>query len=229
MAHTLGVSVTPSLLTSSPAIITLNGTTAGRSLILALSWTNSSVTISSVTCNGEANLTAISTPFVNAALFGGEVLQFFYLSNITTGGNKTITVTFSTDVTCTAAAYEFSGGNVSDWYDAGTIATATGSSTTATCTVTTGSANDLIIAIVAAENSDPTALGASYVVITIANPNDFVNGEYNLDVGVAGAKTVSMDVAGGGDWSIIAAAFKTIATPPPPVELMAGSKVFVYP
>jgi hypothetical protein len=83
---------------------------------------------------------------------------------------------------------------------------ATGDSSTASVGITTTGANDLIIAITAADSGDPVALGTGYVTITMGNPFNFANGEYNLDVGAAGSKTVQMDCTTASIWGIYAEA-----------------------
>jgi len=122
-----------------------------------------------------------------------------------------------------AWAAEFSGGNVADWFEA--VAGATGTSTTPTVNVTTGASGALIAAIVSATSGSDPAAGSGYTLVTMADGHALVSGEYDLDVGAAGSKTVDF-TSSNVVWNITAAAFNALPssftiTPP------AGTVTFI--
>lgn len=205
MAHTLAVGPVATAGSGGSRTITLNGVTALHGIVVALCFDSGSTI--TVTCSGESNLSAVNgTPF-NANTFGGtDRLMIYRLDKVTTGGNKTITISGISSY-CAGAGMSVAGGNTGGWFDV--AGGSTGSSTTPSTSLTTTADGDLIVAICASNNSD-AAVGAGYTVLTIANPNNFAQGEYDLDVGTAGSKTVSMDVSAGGSqpWGIYAASFK---------------------
>lgn len=206
MTHAVAVGPAATVGSGGTRTITLNGVTEGHGIVVALCFDSGSTI--SVACNGESSLTATNaTPF-NPATFGGtDRLMIYCLDSVTEGGDKTVTIS-GVNSYCAGAGMSVSGGNTGGWLDAEGGSTGTGA--TASTSNTTTAANDMVLAIAASNASDAAASGAGYVEIAIGNPNNFANGEYNLDVGAAGSKTVGMDLSAGGSqpWGIYAASFK---------------------
>jgi hypothetical protein len=183
----------------------LTGVDAGDSLVVPILWGSASVTITSVTCSGESNLTGHTQKGPVGP--SDSTTQIFHLDNVTSGGTKTITINFSgAPGGGTAFAMALAGGKTSGFFDAepsgGGSNAASGTPSTS---ITTTVANAFIVAICSNDGGDPQN-GTDYTLVTLADRNWFINGEYDLDAGAAGAKTVDMTV--GGVWVIGAAAFK---------------------
>lgn len=202
MAITLGVGpvVTEPVGASTTLVISLTGTTAGRSIVVGASH-SSDIAISSITCNGEANLTEHGSSIGHADIgLWGHIAS---LANITTGGDKTITITFASSASNRVGfALELIGGDTANWFD--TSIAVTGFSANPSANITTSKNRECIVAWGASNASDPTP-GANYTNIPISI--SFQTGEYDLDAGSAGVVAVNF-VAGNNTWVIKAAAFK---------------------
>lgn len=205
MAITLGVG--PSTGTNSGTVsswtLTLNGVTAGRSLVVGLVWNDTSISLTSVSCTSESNLT------LHTVHTGTTRRQFASLANVTTGGNKTLTFTFNSSHSngaCDGFVFEVVGADTGSFFDK--QATATGSGTSQSVSISPTNDNALLVGLVVA----PTTIspGSGYTAISI--PSSTKEGEYDLDAGSAGAKTVDFSSSGSGAWEILAAAFN--ANPP---------------
>lgn len=187
--------------TSSDTIsFVVSGCTAGRSLVVGAEWVSSSPNISSITCSGESDLTLIGSKVSNSGITSS--CQLAYLANITTSGDKTITITLSSAATYRGAfGYEFSGGRAADFLDASL--TGTGSSADPSISLTTGEDNTLVVSICSAVNA-VSAAGSAYTLINMGG--SFRDGEYDLDGGTAGARAVDY-TATTGSWAVAAASF----------------------
>lgn len=193
--------------------VPLIGVTGGDGVIAIVRWNNNTSSITSILCDGAA-MTLIGSPFYNAALTTS--VQFAYISTVVGTGNKTITMTFdSSPLSCNTIAASFSGGLTSGFYEASTLATASGNSAgPATVAVTTGFDNDMIITFVANDAGAKAGVsGSGYAAIlnegaALANSTWYESGEYNVDVSTAGVKNPAMTLGGSGHWMIAAAAFK---------------------
>ena len=213
MAHTLGVANSGSGSGSSLGIA-LNGTTAGRGIVVVTEAyvPGTDLTISSITCTGEANLTLLGSMFVFT--LGGYKynVQLAYLQNITAGGNKTITTTWSgTTSGNSMAMVEFAGGDTAAWLDTSTV-TGTGTSNNPNVSIATTRAGGLIVAFEASTNGGLTA-GSGYAIFSPVLPNVvwWEEGEYLLDAGSAGTKTSDCTLDASADWAFAAASFKAPA------------------
>jgi hypothetical protein len=186
----------------------LTGVSAGNSLVVAVIAENASgITVSSITITSESNATLHGSEF--NCTTGGRVqmMRFGSLGNVTTGGNKTITATLSAAPSQFAIfAAEISGGDTSAFFDAVGTGT-TGSGTTISDSITTGSANSSVFCFVAADGSEPAA-GTGYTGITVTNMFWYHEGQYDIDVGGAGAQSPQMTQSSG-NWGMLSAAFKT--------------------
>ena len=178
--------------------------TAGRSLVVIHNWATSQTgTITSITCSNNSNLTLIGSPTRSAI---DHNTQFAYLSNIGTGGSQTVTVNMSVaQDEMTTNVLEYIGGDTTGVYD-NAVNSGSGNSANPSISLTTNTANALIVGCCGDDAADPTA-GSGYTIITIANFWNFCSGEDQLDMGAAGAKTVAFTAASG-NWIAVAAAFK---------------------
>ena len=209
MAITIGVGPTVAEPGGSDTtlVFVLSGTTAGRSLIVGATCQNAR-TINSIACSGESNLTLVSQTGDGTV---GLKAVWGYLDVLSSGGDKTITVTYDSSSSARdGIAVELIGANTSDVFDNSTGAT--GNSTNPSTTLTTGSDSAAIFAIGAtAHGSGITGVGSGYTAIALANSGR--EGSYDIDVGAFGSKTVDYTAALG-QWLIVAIALN--AAPPPP-------------
>lgn len=205
MAFALVQGPTSSVESLTQAIVTINGVSAGNQLVIAARWYHATATISSITISGESNATVHGSPTKNASL-NNATGQIASLANVTSGGNKTITCTFSADLSSAGGitVMEVSGGDTAAFFDV--EAGSTGNSTNPTTSLTTSNANEMIVAVQSNGSADATA-GSGYTLIALPNTFWFDEAEYNLDAGVAGSKTVDF-AAGSAQWMVKAAAFK---------------------
>jgi len=205
MAITLGVGPTTGANsgTVSSWTLTLNGVTAGRALVVGLVWNDTSVSLTSVACTSESNLT------LHTVHTGTTRRQFASLANVTTGGNKTLTFTFNSthsNGACDGFVLEFVGADASTFFDK--QATATGSSAAPSVSITPTNDNALIVGLLYTAGTGATP-GSGYTAISL--PATAREGEYDLDAGSIGAKTVDFSTSSA-TWEVLAAAFN--ANPP---------------
>lgn len=187
--------------------VTITGTTAGNSLVILTRWTEN-VTISSITCSGEtivgAGTRKTDYPFYQSCS------QWHVIDNLQTGGSKQINVTLSAtpNYQNCVSVWEVSGADTAGIYDA--IASATGSSSAPSTSLTTGVSGAAIFALAAGTSSKPTA-GSNYTAEGAANILQYDNCEYDVDVGGAGSKTVDF---GGSqtNWGLHAISIKPLAS-----------------
>lgn len=234
MAFTLGAAPAQAQESGGTAIATTASTTftSGRGLVALINWAHASATVSSVQYDpGGANQTNF-TAIGSAVAQGTDRCHMYYLSNVPT--------TKSTTIRCTWSAGISGGGflNVKELISGDTTTlldnsgSGTGTSTNPNCSVTTLTANCCIFATCSSTGADPAASGTGYVLISVTDPNWFAAGEYNLDVGTAAAKTVTMTAASG-TWCFKAASFKLAAAavvkvPPPKIVSTAVHRSFSW-
>lgn len=188
----------------------LENVDAGDSIVVAALWSSATITLDQVTISGESDATLLtargpSNPDNTKSRMG-------YLSEVTSGGTKTVTFQMSASVGGGGEAFAvaFDGGDTTGFFDVENYGTGTGA--TVTVSLTTTANNACIVAIANSNNSDLTAdTGNSYVNIALANNHWNIGGQYLLNAGGAGAKTVQMTTGGSGAYTINAAAFKPAA------------------
>jgi hypothetical protein len=194
--------------------LTLTGTTAGRSIVVGVAWQSAFSTVSTVSCSGESNLTLHGSPTQTANL---SKLQFASLGNNTGGGDKTITITMSGTASAnnqaSAYAVELSGTNSASVFD--TTNGSTGTSSSPSTSVTTGAEGNAIFALAVADSTgsgDFTA-GSGYTLISMTDSsNRQFQGQYDVDAGAAGSKTVDFGLGGSQTWAVLAGSFSIAAT-----------------
>lgn len=209
MALALVQSGADEVTSSLDAVVTLN-LTSGNSLIAIYVWRGTS-TVTSVTTNHSQTLTSTGTSVYNS--IGDMTAQMFYLGNVTTTGSTTITGVLNPGGTARSLyIYEISGGNTSSFFDK--QVNANGLTGDPTLSLTTANNNETIFAVAIGDfgTGNLGATGTGYVLIDMANIWSYNDGEYNLGVGSAGSKTVTMTSPGSTTWVLKAAAFNSGAT-----------------
>lgn len=198
----------------------LTNVDAGDSIVVAALWSSATITMDSVDISGESDATLLtargpSDPDNTRSRMG-------YLSEVTSGGTKSITINLSATVSGAGEAFAiaFDGGDTTGFFDAENFASGTGA--TATLSLTTGVANACIVAISNNNNANPTQ-GSGYTNIALADNHWFIGAEYLLGAGAAGAKTVDMSNGATADWTINAASFKPAAAAGDGEQALSGS------
>ena len=210
LTNTLGTGPTAATGNDANPTVVLAATTATHGVGIAIGW-NSNATLNSCTISGESNATIVTSSYYNATMV--SKLQFAYLPTLSGSGSKTITATLSAGTFWSMYAWTLAGADTSTFFDSENGAT--GNTTNPSFSLTTLSANCSIFVLCSTQGSKPAVgSGFSYALITVPDFNVFENGEYILDAGAAGAKTVDM-VADLGQWVSAAAAFKTAGGAPP--------------
>ncbi len=202
MSITSGVGPAVATDSGTTAVATLNGTTAGRSLVAILHWHGTGALVS-VSVSGESNMTLLTT---RSGISTNHC--FAYLSTMTAGGNKTITATWDTALSGSAELWvkEYAGGNTSSWFDV--EATNSGTGTSAVSPITTSVDNELILAVTTADVDEAGWSPVSgYTRYTLLNPWVWDDAVENLNVGVAGTKNPGFTIPSG-NFMTTTAAFK---------------------
>ncbi len=193
----------------------LNGTTVGRSLVFVLFWYDPSGTIvpTAIDISAESlDATLIAgSKFTNNASLNNVSGQIAYLANNTTGGDKTITITFSDNTYCDSAVMEYAGMDLTDQPDGSTSGSGAPDPATIS-TFSTTTANALVVAGGMGNGGDFTA-GGFFTLFGgsgMGNSIFYAEAEDLVDAGGAGSTTI--DFTGfAPNWSITAASFKPVA------------------
>lgn len=175
--------------------ITLPNVEVGDGIVIGLAIGNNTSTVSSVDISDEADATPIGSLL---SVPGGQRNQLFFLGAATDAGTKTITITlsaFAFAISAFAAAVDAS----IELDDADE--TASGETLSMTASV----ANTCAYALGTDGDAKPS-VQSGYIGITMLDVASYTQAQYNLDLGAAGSKTVTLD--GVAFQSIIAAIFK---------------------
>jgi len=233
MAITLGVGPTSANNSGGAGTtlqVVLNGTTTGRQLVVQVGWYSTSdyplPNIVSITCSGEANLKVHGTPAIDDDR--RNALQLASLSNITSGGNKTIEVTMSASIVANAlyiVATEFAGGNTTDFFHSWAQE---GGKYTDAAAVSAGIdvTNDnvmLYAAITGPYSGNAGTAGTNFTELIDEAPA-WIWGyaEYDLDAGTAGIKTAGVTRTDTDGWSMAVAAFNPSGTSNTEITIGSG-------
>lgn len=158
--------------------------TAGNSVVVCIRWYNV-VTVSSITCSGET-VTLVGSPAVN----GLRCSQFAVINNVASTASKTVDVTLSGSASnISICLVEFSGAKTSGIAGAHPAAS-TGTSANPSHSVTTTADNSAIVGILMSNISGATP-GTGYSNLSFNTWWSYEYGQYDADVGAAGAKTVN--------------------------------------
>jgi hypothetical protein len=137
-----------------------------------------------------------------------DYVWMYLVGNLATGGTKTLVCTGSF-ASWSVRIIEVSGQDTTTFFDAvsGNVSNNTDTMTTSLTTTVSGAA---IFAVAQNVTYGSTATGTGYVQSDPANTaTHFVSGEYNLDVGATGSKTVSFAAtASNANWTMIAIAVR---------------------
>lgn len=191
--------VGPATSTTTPGTactMTLNGTTAGRMLVISVGWWESGgggpFTISSVTVSGESAATIVAGSKVSDPT-NANTGQIAYLANITSGGNKTVTVNFSGSTYIGCGVMEYSGQDTASQPDTSTTQSNNDGTGATTCNSTiTTAANSLIVAICWNNNVNAVTAGSTYTLWTgfPSTGSGYQKTEDKVDAGTAGSEAV---------------------------------------
>ena len=203
--------------------ITLLGVTAGQSIVVGIAFQSAFSSVTSVACSGESNLTLDTA----TATTNSSRVQFAYLGDVTASGNKTITITMSHTASANYQAAAFaaalSGTNTASLLDVSGGSTATSSSPSTSIATTNSGAAIFAVAVADSTSSGDFTAGSGFTLIALTeSSNRQFNGEYDIDAGAAGSKTVDFGIGGSQTWAVRAAAFNA-AVPP------SGDAAFTLP
>ncbi len=191
--------------------INLTGVGSGDAVVVLCSWRDTgSHTITGVDISGEA--ASAQTLQIDAASESRQ--QIWTLASVTGSGSKTVTVTFSGSGLGVCYAASLAGADSGALVD--DLQNITGTGTTATGTVTTEAAGAAIFAILTA-GTVINGAGSNYTLINLSNYWTFHDGEYDLDAGAAGSKTVDFPLFESAVYAYSAIALKPAAPVAGPV------------
>lgn len=201
------------------ATLTLNSVSAGASILVLAAWRDTGgggdADVAAVTITGESNATLLGASAYDPAQNNSRY-RWALLSNVTTGGNKTVDVELTVsagDYSLGIAAFALTGADTSNAFDA--FQTATGTGTAPSLNLTTSVSNAAIFVGIGSEGGEPSA-GTGYTDFAFHDVWNWTHGEYDLDVGASGSKTVPAINSGGSNWEMIAVAIKPAASGSPP-------------
>ncbi len=181
--------------TATTCAVVVTGVSAGDTLVIGSRRSSATSTITSVTVSSNANATARGTEKTGGP--GNCILAWYTLDNVATGGSLTVTVTLNEDIKHGIVVWHLSSADTAAAYDNSASGGAT--STTPSWSLTTNSANAAIFVVLTSDTGEPAA-GAAYTAEVVINHNFFDLGEYDIDAGAAGAKTVDFGTQGSGAW-----------------------------
>jgi hypothetical protein len=182
--------------------------TAGNSIVMFVACYGAAfdVTIDSATFGGQS----LTNRGKSTQAGSGKGATVLTLDSITGSGSKTVVITPSSGVAVgMVVVYEVSGGDTSGIFDAANGASSA-SSANPSVSLTTVTDNAAIFAFTSTSGGEPTQ-GSGYTLTNLTNL-DFEAGEYDLDAGSAGAKTVDFS-ASSGAWVIRAVSLKLASSP----------------
>lgn len=173
------------------ANFTLTGCANNSTLIVGVVFFNATSSVTSVTCVGESNLTAIgSLQRASAGTITDAACQLYVLDHTTSSGNKVFAVTVTAGTFVDAGGIEFTGGK------AGATLDATNKAQAATVSLTTGVNNALIISVGVSAGAQSATANYTKFALSGNAENDAMFYLTSLNAGVAGANTVDFTGAG---------------------------------
>jgi hypothetical protein len=178
-------------------------------LVVTIFWANVGATanITSVTVGGESAATlVVGSKKEGPGGLAGNYIQMAYHPNLTSSANKTVTVNFDNAAYVIIRVMEYQGQNTASQPDSST--TANNAFTDPSLSLTTTTANALIVASVSDNSAEETAGSGFTLWGTRTNLGAHDEDEDKVDVGAAGAKTVDFVTGAGGTWYMSAVAFK---------------------
>lgn len=180
--------------------------TAGNSLLIGVILDNTAtITVTSVAIEGESNATPVGSLFSASVASRVQRMQYFTLDEILNSGTKEIVIQLSAAGSLDAWAAELVGADLTGILDVDGGG-ASGNSTSASDGLTTGFANSAVFMFGNFAGSEGTADGDS-TAFDLPNPWLYYGGQYDLDAGIAGAKTPTLTVSSG-EWAVRSIAIK---------------------
>lgn len=191
----------------SSLVLTYAGTTSGRGIVCGFEFGGATSAITGVDVSGQA-ATLLGSNAYNSTM--GYNTRLAYLGALSSGGSKTITVTWTNSGTeslygICQELYSNAGGIAID----GTATGSTGSTANPSLSVTTGAANSALFGFIADSSAEPFA-GTGFTEIIYQVQINLEESEYNLDAGASGSKTVGWTLSAS-QWTASAAAFTAAA------------------
>jgi hypothetical protein len=182
---------------------------AGDTCVANIRWYGTQ-TLTGVTLTGESNPTILGSPQTGGP--NDARSQWVILDDVTGTGSKTLTATLSAAGGSHAVTmWRLSGCDTAGAEDARNGAT--GTSAAPSVSVTTVTAGAAIFAILSNDNGEATE-GGAYTPETVDNIFQYDSGEYDIDAGSDGSKTVDFSLGGSGTWVINAIAIKAAGGAP---------------
>ena len=177
----------------------------GESILVGITWGDpSSRLLTSVTCSGEQDLMLVGSPYVDGTL--GQATQYAYLAKVMAAGTKTITINFDGVATGDWWVQSYSSADPFAFYDAGSLATASGVGVGPTVNVVPTRDNALLVGY-SATTIGGYVVGSGYTLLANGSGFNVCSSEDDVDGGAAGSRAVDF-TATSAAWMIAAAAFK---------------------
>jgi hypothetical protein len=218
MAITLNGSVQIADNSGGTGTTTHTGTNSGESVVIGAMWRgDTGVTITGVDVGGQA---ATSTPSINDTT-NQHRMQFWYLPSLSSGGSKTVTVTYSGSILGVVFSAVLAGTDTAALVR--DQQSTTGSSTSAGVALPSSVAGDAIFELVTGPPTAPT-LDSGYSRISLTDFWSYAEGQYILSA-ASGGSTPTMTVQDGA-WSANAIALKAASAAGSPV---LGRRIFILP
>jgi hypothetical protein len=195
--------------------IVKTGATAGNAIIILI-YTNQTIAASSPAISGETVSKAGSETYNNTTF---DCMHVYYVKNLATSGDKTFTTTGNNYGAWGAAMIELSGQNITDFIDA---TSPTGAQSGMSVNVSTTVSNAAIFAVGAHDNAPVSASADPYNDLAILDIYSYARGEYNLNVGALGSKTVQFTSNEGGNSVMYAVAVRPAGGAPPSTGIRHG-------
>lgn len=184
---------------------TITGTTAGRQLLIGTLWSSLSGSDDpTVTCSGET-----VAPIGAIVRSGTMSMQWFRIAALASGGSKTvnnITTGSQNKIVWVVELVDSAGVDATQ--------TATGSGTNGSTSITTAVANAGVFALHSNAGGSATPTDGSWTDMSLTNVNWYEDGQYKLDVGAAGSKTVGFTHGWSSSWAISAVAIASVPAGP---------------
>jgi hypothetical protein len=177
-------------------------TAIGNAIIGCALWTSATITLDELVIPSESSGTLATSRGPSAP--DDTRSRCGYLAAVTTGGAKTVSFEMSASVAGSGAGFVvvLSGHDAADFLEAENYAASSGAngSTSVSC----GNAGCAIVSI-HNNNAGDASAGSGYTQVTIPDVHWYIQGEYIVDAGGAGAKTVDYSHSSG-DYTVNAIA-----------------------
>lgn len=189
--------------------LALTGAATTSNAICVTIVTNNSASVVSVKTSTGQDLTLDKAAETNQP--GSQKILFYSVVGVT-GTPTGVVLKMTTDESVYAWLEEVSGMATSSIVDVDPAKATGGTNTTPTISVTTTTANAYIRYLSSYGSGETFTPGSGYTAAYTASFNR--HGQFNVDVGAAGTKSVTATIGAANDWAVSAIAYKTGATGP---------------